>query len=923
MKFRYFTLLCSLLMAPAMVVADSAASYYEAALRYSQQGELKKAEIELRNSLQRQADYLPARLMLGQVLLQSEQWPQAEKELQLALAGGAAPEPLIFDLMRALLEQQKTEQVALLLSQYAALATKPAGLLLQGRLAKINNQYAKAEQLFQQVIAQQGIVALGEESWYELGELQFQQQQLSAAAESLAKIPASSAFYRKAQYLLAQMLQNKEPAKALAIYQQMLMADPADAAALLAKGQLLLQQGQLVQALELVLKFRQQFPDNPYGQLIHASLVGEQGDTAERDRMVRQVRQQLLSVSNEQKEQQDVLMLNAVLDFSEGEFQTVVRRLKTYLKHYPSNSRVEQLLAQSYFFLQNYALAQQHITRALKLNPQDENLYLIAASILQADDQAQAALTLLADAYQQFPTHRLLNQAYSQALVNEGQSEQARKVLAKSLDQPDALAELLLLGYLQLEAGLLAEATTSAMKLLELNQSKVEVFQFAGDVALRSGDASKGKAFIQQALLLDATSKPALLSLAGLALNQQLWAEAISYYQQILQKTPNDNLTLQLLADAALKSGEPDGAIAALEKLQGDSRQLIPAKKALLELYFATGNTTKAAPLLAELTKSSNLEAGIYQAKVKLALLQQDNTNAQHNCNILYGLWYDNAIKLPLLTDLQFRSQDTEGAAKSLARLEALDADPAIILTLQIRLALHRHQTQLATTQLAKLEALQGKTTVSQELRAHLLMAKSQYQEAAALLEQLWQAQPDGRFFAMLVTAKRALKDPQALIKLLEQQLQLNPADLAARLELTELLQAEGQTAAAKQLFLQAPDLAQQPILLNNLAHLLANTEPKLSLQYAKQAYQLLPQHPQIIDTYGWALVLNAEPEQGLGILRDAEIREPSNSMIQLHLAAALKMLKRAAEAEQILQKLGNQPLTEAEQQLMQQLKKP
>ena len=42
-----------------------------------------------RNSLQQQPDYLPARLLLGKVLLQSAQWPAAEKELQLALQGQA------------------------------------------------------------------------------------------------------------------------------------------------------------------------------------------------------------------------------------------------------------------------------------------------------------------------------------------------------------------------------------------------------------------------------------------------------------------------------------------------------------------------------------------------------------------------------------------------------------------------------------------------------------------------------------------------------------------------------------------------------------------------------------------------------------------------------------------------------------------
>jgi cellulose synthase operon protein C len=91
-------------------------------------------------------------------------------------------------------------------------------------------------------------------------------------------------------------------------------------------------------------------------------------------------------------------------------------------------------------------------------------------------------------------------------------------------------------------------------------------------------------------------------------------------------------------------------------------------------------------------------------------------------------------------------------------------------------------------------------------------------------------------------------------------------------------------------------------------------------LTYANQAYQLLPQHPQIIDTYGWALTQAGKPEQALGVLRDAEIRSPDNQLIQLHLAETLRLLQREAEAKAILQKIRSKSLQPAEQQLVNQI---
>jgi putative PEP-CTERM system TPR-repeat lipoprotein len=919
MKNYLLPLVCWFSLHSPIALSNTAATAYEKALQYMQQQALKEAELELRNSLQQQPDYLPARLLLGQVLLQSAQWPSAEKELQLALQGGAAADPLVFDLIRALLAQQKITEADDLLKQYSRFAAQPAYLIMQGKTEKARLRYAQASPFFQQALQHPQLGALADEVWFELGELQFQQQS-AAAGDSLSKVSPASTYFRRAQYLQAQLLQKQQPAAALQIYDQLLAKDPKDAGALLAKAQLLLQTGKVDAALKLVLTFREQFPNNPYGQLIHAALIGQQGNNAERDRMIKQVQQQLSGLSNEQKEQQELLLLAAILDFSEGQFAQVVRKLKQYLTLYPANARVHQLLAQSYYYLQSLTEAQTQIQLALALTPADENLVLIGATILQGAAKHDEALQLLASAYQRAPNHDLLRQSYAQALVSAGQSAAAQQVLASANADKEPLAELLQLGYLQLEAGQLKEATASASKLLDLNQSKVEIFQFAGDVSLRSGDVGKASQFFQQALVLDKTFKPALMSLAGMALNQQAWPQAIAYYQQILQSAPNDSLTLQLLADAALKSADVSGAIAALEQLSADDPKLFQARLALLELYLASNDPEKAAPLLLQLEEQSDLQPEIYQAKVKLALLQKNAEQARHNTEILFGLWYDNPDKLLQLTDLQLRNNEIDAAEKSVNRLVDLMAPEAAILSLKTRLSLQQGQFDLAKKQLAKLKKHSGETPQHQELTAHLLLATAQYPQAIPVLRSLYQQTPDPRFFAMLLTALRASGEQTALQQLLTDYLQQHPTDLAARLELADILLKQGNTEQAQQLYQQSPDLKNQPILLHNLADLLLPQQPETALDYASQAYQLLPQHPQIIGTYGWALTRTGQYERALGVLRDAEIRSPDNQMIQLHIAETLRLLNRSAEAKALLQKIQTKVLQPEEQQLAAQI---
>lgn len=197
---------------------------------------------------------------------------------------------------------------------------------MQAKTEKARLRDAKASDFFQQALQHPQLGPLTDEVWFELGELQFQQQS-AAAGDSLSKVRPTSGYFRLAQYLTAQLLQKQQPAAALQIYDQLLTKDPKDAGALLAKAQLLLQTGKVDAALQLVLKFREQFPNNPYGQLIHAALIGQQGNNTERDRMVKQVQQQLSGLSSEQKEQQKLWLLTAILDFSEGQFAQVVWKL--------------------------------------------------------------------------------------------------------------------------------------------------------------------------------------------------------------------------------------------------------------------------------------------------------------------------------------------------------------------------------------------------------------------------------------------------------------------------------------------------------------------------------------------------------------------------------------------------------------------
>ncbi len=901
MKLKCLALCGLLAFSKTALSNESAASYYEKALQYQQQQQLKKAELELRNSLQRDANYLPARLLLGQLLLKQGQWASAEKELQLALSGGAATDPLVYQLGRAMLAQQKADETRLLLARYPQLSKQAEYLLIQAGHQKVAFDYQAAQASYQQLVASQPTEPLASEAWLELADLQFRMQQLDPAAESLKQVSPSSDVKKRARYLEARLAQSQNDSqRALAIYDQLLAQDDGDPAALLGKAQLLMQQNDTAKALELVTKFRDDNPNNPYGQLIHASLLGQSGDNNAQNRMLKQIQQQLSTLTTAQRDEEDVLMLTALLDFSDSRFDQAATKLVRYQQLYPANVQAHQLLAQSYLQLEDFRGAEKQIKAAIRLNPNDYTLQLIAAAVARAQKDVPTELSLLTASYQQFPQQPDVQKAYLQALLRSGKADQARALLTDK-NGVSSLADQILLGYLQLENAQLQEAEKTAQHLLEQDSGKVEIFQLAGDVAAKSGDSALAEKFYQQALVLDATSKPALLSLASLALQQQNWQQASSLYQQILSHTPDDSLVLQLLADAAIKLKQPGDAIRYLEQLAADDKNLVAARLALLELYLQTQQTAKASELANALSEQMDIRPELYFAKARLGLQQQDRETTAHNTDILYGLWYDAPQQLVQLASLQLDNQDVSGLEKTLSRLKQFDEQQTQVAMLEARFALVRGKPKQGLALIQKVEQQVGRNLAIDELKAHLLLADQQPAAAAKLLEALYQQSGAIEHLLMLLRAKQ--HDAAFVQQQLTQWLAKHPSDLSATLLLAERLQQQGQTNQAIAVYQQSPLLDSQAVLLNNLANLLLDTQTEKALTFAKKAYQLMPDHPDIMDTYGYAQVLAGDANAGLGLLRDAEIRQPQAVLLQSHIAHALTLLNRTQEAKAILQR--------------------
>ena len=137
-----------------------------------------------------------------------------------------------------------------------------------------------------------------------------------------------------------------------------------------------------------------------------------------------------------------------------------------------------------------------------------------------------------------------------------------------------------------------------------------------------------------------------------------------------------------------------------------------------------------------------------------------------------------------------------------------------------------------------------------------------------------------------------------------------HPDDLQVRLVHASQLQQRGAAGDAIEQYEALLDQrGRNPVVLNNLAWLYFEKGDERALGFAKEAHDLAPDTPEILDTYGWILAGRGQREQGYELLTKASELAPKNPDISYHLASVLAESGHADQAlARINQMLNDNP---------------
>jgi putative PEP-CTERM system TPR-repeat lipoprotein len=388
-------------------------------------------------------------------------------------------------------------------------------------------------------------------------------------------------------------------------------------------------------------------------------------------------------------------------------------------------------------------------------------------------------------------------------------------------------------------------------------------------VDIMMGDRPGAEKILTEVLAKQPTAEPAMSMMASGYVQSNRIQDAVDLMERAHAADPNAVRVTVTLGDLYIRAGTPQKALdlATAEKGPNAGSSDILSLKAAA--YLALGQKKDARAAYTDILKNDANVVGARRQLVALLIEAGDFESARSviQAGIAasprnYQLYQDYVM-------IDLKSTGMEAALATADRLQSQDRDfPGI-----------------------------------RALKGDIYLAANRPADAVAAFTEANNATPSSLLVTRLAGALLRAGRADDANKLLLDWIDKHPDDMVAAEQVAEIDIATGKLDdAAKHLELLLKQKPHDPVALNNLAWVyqqLGNDAKAQTL--ARQAYVLSPS-PQTADTLGWILTTSGNPQSGVALLRQASGDGTSDPRIQYHYAVALKDTGNKDEAKKQLQ---------------------
>ncbi len=240
-------------------------------------GNYRGAIVLYKNALEKDVNYLDARLGLANAYLDGGNFDRAEKEFQKLLLQDPSRTELLLKLAAIHIQQKKPEQALLDLDKYHSENSESVdSLVLYGRAHGAAGDLDSAEKLFNQALS---LDPQAIDPRLNLAKVYLQWNDLVKASVYLDDILSLTTENIPAYYMLASIKSRQgDRQAALDVYQKLLGADERQLEALYMSGILQIDLGDIDAALSSISKIKTLFPGQAEGSRLEGMLLYHQND---------------------------------------------------------------------------------------------------------------------------------------------------------------------------------------------------------------------------------------------------------------------------------------------------------------------------------------------------------------------------------------------------------------------------------------------------------------------------------------------------------------------------------------------------------------------------------------------------------------------------------------------------------------------
>jgi len=892
MRYRTVGLIAAagwLSLLPLIAHADDLADARKAV----QKGDLRAAQIDLRNAVRSDPQNAEAHYWLGRISLELGDAVAAEREARAAKDRGFDPHQAVPLLGQTLLAQQKFNDLLNDLQPTGKDHVLDADILVARGYAELGLQdTAKAQAAF----------ALAEQTAPNAVEPLLANARLLASRGDLAgaqgKIDQALNAQPKstsARLAKAEILKTKgDMAGALSVLDQMLTDEPGNVRALLDRAQLLIITRKPEKAkpdIDAVLKTT---PGNVQATYLMAVTQVEMKDYKGGDATLEKISAFIPRMPR-------AYFLEAVIKEQLGQNAQAEEAIRRFIARMPNDLGAYKLLARLEFAKRRPDLAADTLAKVAESGHGDAEIYDLLGRAYAATGRADDSVKAFQKAETLAPNDVGVQTRLASARMGAGEADAAMDDLEHTLQLAPTVPQVgEALFFAALATGDLNKADEAIDQVRTAQGDTPVVQNLEGLLKLARLDFEGGKAKFADILTKHPDFLPAKINLARVSAMQGKSADAEQILSGILSKAPASEPALTMLTSQYVQTNRFPEAIAVVEA----AHKTEPANSRILvslgELYIRLG---KPADALAIVNKEKNIDSSIDLLSLKAAALMALGQKDQASDTYSKILKIDPTVLAArrALESLKVQAGDYEHARNLIK--EGLVASPRNYQLYQdyvmVDLKAGGIDTALATAK--QLVQQDRDYQPARALAGDVYMAANRPADAVQAYQNELTAGPNDMLEQRLIGALLRTGQNDVALKAAADWAAKHPDDLVGLEQLAdlEILTKKYDVAAGhlQQLLAKKP---RDAVALNNLAWVYSLQGDKRAEELAQQAYILSP-GGQTSDTLGWILVLNGHPDRGTPLLRQAAAQSGSDPRVLYHFAVALKDTGQKDEAVKLL----------------------